>query len=124
MLRFLKALASAGTISVVAALASAAFAEPQTFTQWGWPQPYEKVSEKSVSWLKEKGNGGKDGDGELKNLLELTQMVALMTMLEGKDEEVMVRGVGVTGAEATDKVTVAVADCAAELESTTETPKE
>jgi ABC-type nitrate/sulfonate/bicarbonate transport system substrate-binding protein len=55
MLRFLKALASAGTISVVAALASAAFAEPQTFTQWGWPQPYERVSEKSVSWLKEKG---------------------------------------------------------------------
>jgi hypothetical protein len=47
-----------------------------------------------------------------------------LTVLEGKDEEVMVRGVGVTGAEATDKVTVAVADCAAELESTTETPKE
>ncbi|HWZ49110.1 MAG TPA: 3'-5' exonuclease, partial [Herbaspirillum sp.] len=40
-----------------------------------------------TSWLKEKGNGGKDGDGELKNLLELTQMVALMTMLEGKDED-------------------------------------
>lgn len=40
-----------------------------------------------TSWLKEKGNGGKDGGGELKNLLELTQMVALMTMLEGKDED-------------------------------------
>lgn len=40
-----------------------------------------------VGWLKEKGCGGKDGDGEEKNLLELTQMVALMTMLEGKDEE-------------------------------------
>ncbi|MDB5775579.1 MAG: ATP-dependent helicase Rep [Herbaspirillum sp.] len=40
-----------------------------------------------TSWLKEKGNGGKDRDGDLKNLLELTQMVALMTMLEGKDED-------------------------------------
>jgi ATP-dependent DNA helicase Rep len=40
-----------------------------------------------TSWLKEKGKGGKEGDGELKNLLELTQMVALMTMLEGKDED-------------------------------------
>ena len=25
------------------------------FTEWGWPQPYEKVSDKSVAWLKEKG---------------------------------------------------------------------
>jgi len=40
-----------------------------------------------TSWLKERGCGGKDGEGEEKNLLELTQMVALMTMLEGKDEE-------------------------------------
>ena len=40
-----------------------------------------------TSWLKEKGNGGKERDGDLKNLLELTQMVALMTMLEGKDED-------------------------------------
>jgi ATP-dependent DNA helicase Rep len=40
-----------------------------------------------VNWLKEKGTGGKDGSGEEKSLLELTQMVALMTMLEGKDEE-------------------------------------
>ena len=39
-----------------------------------------------TSWLKEKGNGGKDGDAAEKNLLELTQMVALMTMLEGRDE--------------------------------------
>jgi len=38
-------------------------------------------------WLKEKGNGGKERDGEPKNLLELTQMVALMTMLEGQDED-------------------------------------
>jgi len=40
-----------------------------------------------TSWLKEKGTGGKDGSGEEKSLLELTQMVALMSMLEGKDEE-------------------------------------
>jgi superfamily I DNA/RNA helicase len=29
----------------------------------------------------------RDRDGEEKNLLELTQMVALMSMLEGQDEE-------------------------------------
>jgi len=40
-----------------------------------------------TTWLKEKGNGGKNGDGAEKNLLELTQMVALMTMLEGRDTE-------------------------------------
>jgi hypothetical protein len=36
----------------------------------------------------------------------------------------MVRGVGTAGAAATDMVTVAVADCADELESTTETTNE
>lgn len=25
------------------------------FTEWGWPQPYEKVSDKSIQWLKDKG---------------------------------------------------------------------
>ena len=30
-------------------------AAAQDFTDWGWPQPYEKVSDKSVAWLKEKG---------------------------------------------------------------------
>ena len=40
-----------------------------------------------INWLKERGNGGKDKSGEEKNLLELTQMVALMSMLEGQDEE-------------------------------------
>lgn len=40
-----------------------------------------------VNWLKERGCGGKFGDDEEKNLLELTQMVALMSMLEGKDED-------------------------------------
>ncbi len=40
-----------------------------------------------TNWLKEKGNGGKEGTDPSKSLLELTQMVALMTMLEGRDEE-------------------------------------
>ncbi|ABR89376.1 ATP-dependent DNA helicase Rep [Janthinobacterium sp. Marseille] len=40
-----------------------------------------------TAWLKEKGSGGKEGNDPEKSLLDLTQMVALMTMLEGKDEE-------------------------------------
>jgi ATP-dependent DNA helicase Rep len=40
-----------------------------------------------TGWLKEKCTGGKDGEAPEKSLLELTQMVALMAMLEGKDEE-------------------------------------
>ena len=40
-----------------------------------------------TTWLKEKGSGGKDGTDNEKSLLELTQMVALMSMLEGRDEE-------------------------------------
>ncbi|MBA5686048.1 UvrD-helicase domain-containing protein [Rugamonas apoptosis] len=40
-----------------------------------------------TNWLKDRGRGGKDRDGEEKNVLELTQMVALMSMLEGQDED-------------------------------------
>jgi ATP-dependent DNA helicase Rep len=40
-----------------------------------------------TNWLKEKGTGGRDGSDGERSLLELTQMVALMTMLEGRDEE-------------------------------------
>src|SRR5450830_492738 len=40
-----------------------------------------------TNWLKERGCGGKDKSGEEKNLLELSQMVALMSMLEGQDED-------------------------------------
>jgi ATP-dependent DNA helicase Rep len=47
---------------------------------------YQNVME-FVNWLKDRGRGGKDREGEEKNVLELTQMVALMTMLEGKDED-------------------------------------
>ena len=57
-----------------------AFEERQAQSKW------QNVLE-FVNWLKERGRGGKDRDGEEKNVLELTQMVALMTMLEGKDEE-------------------------------------
>jgi ATP-dependent DNA helicase Rep len=57
-----------------------AFDERQAQSKW------QNVVE-FTSWLKERGCGGKDGDRDEKNLLELTQMVALMTMLEGKDEE-------------------------------------
>ena len=44
--------------SLAAAVAVFALASPaaaQQATEWGWPQPYEKVSEKSVAWLKERG---------------------------------------------------------------------
>jgi sulfonate transport system substrate-binding protein len=27
----------------------------QQFTAWGWPQPYEQVSQKSIDWLKQQG---------------------------------------------------------------------
>ncbi len=40
-----------------------------------------------TNWLKEKGTGGRDGTDPEKSLLDLTQMVALMSMLEGRDEE-------------------------------------
>ena len=49
-----------GTRHLIAAafvglVAAAGPATAQGFTDWGWPQPYEKVSDKSVAWLKEKG---------------------------------------------------------------------
>jgi ABC-type nitrate/sulfonate/bicarbonate transport system substrate-binding protein len=30
-------------------------AQDTQFTEWGWRRPYEKISDKSVAWLKEKG---------------------------------------------------------------------
>ncbi|TFW10265.1 ATP-dependent DNA helicase Rep [Oxalobacteraceae bacterium OM1] len=56
------------------------FDERQAQSKW------ENVTD-FVNWLKEKATGGKDKSNDDKSLLELTQMVALMTMLEGKDEE-------------------------------------
>ena len=43
---------------LLALVVTIAFAPPvtaQQATEWGWPQPYEKVSDKSVDWLKQKG---------------------------------------------------------------------
>ncbi|MBS1169422.1 MAG: ATP-dependent helicase Rep [Burkholderiaceae bacterium] len=57
-----------------------------TFDERQAKEKWQNVLE-FTGWLKEKAKGGKTGDGEEKNLLELTQMVALMTMLEGRDEE-------------------------------------
>lgn len=39
----------------LAVMAPFGAASAQQFSEWGWPQPYEKVSDKSVAWLKEKG---------------------------------------------------------------------
>lgn len=50
--KIVAALAAAG---LAGALATPALAQDGGFTQWGWPQPYEKVSDKSVAWLKDKG---------------------------------------------------------------------
>jgi ABC-type nitrate/sulfonate/bicarbonate transport system substrate-binding protein len=45
------------TSAAGAALAARApaFGKDPAFTDWGWPQPYERVSDKSVAWLKSKG---------------------------------------------------------------------
>ena len=36
-------------------LALPALAQQKKFNDWGWPMPYEKVSAKSIEWLKDKG---------------------------------------------------------------------
>jgi sulfonate transport system substrate-binding protein len=46
---------SAIALALVALVFAAAPARAQNFTPWGWPQPYEKVSDKSIAWLKQKG---------------------------------------------------------------------
>jgi sulfonate transport system substrate-binding protein len=45
----------AALLSILALSAAGAVTQESKFTQWGWPQPYEKVSARSVTWLKEKG---------------------------------------------------------------------
>ena len=50
---FLELAAAVGSIGALAPHAVAAKDAP--FTDWGWPQPYERVSDKSVAWLKSKG---------------------------------------------------------------------
>src|SRR3974390_1517531 len=46
---------AAATLAVL--LSGIVPASAQSFTDWGWPQPYERVSQKSVDWLKQKGWG-------------------------------------------------------------------
>ena len=43
------------TATFVALMCGIVPAAAQSFTDWGWPQPYTKVSDKSVAWLKQKG---------------------------------------------------------------------
>jgi sulfonate transport system substrate-binding protein len=47
-----KSLIAAAFVGLIAMAGPAA---AQGFTDWGWPQPYEKVSDKSIAWLKQKG---------------------------------------------------------------------
>ncbi|HZP79576.1 MAG TPA: ABC transporter substrate-binding protein [Pseudolabrys sp.] len=46
---------SGAALALATFIVTAAPAAAQSFTAWGWPQPYEKVSDKSVAWLKQKG---------------------------------------------------------------------
>lgn len=52
-------LAGAGVVAAAAGLggrrARAGTAGGREFTEWGWPLPYEKVSDKSIEWLKANG---------------------------------------------------------------------
>lgn len=50
-----KALSLLCALTAMMMIAGPAPAQEKGFTPWGWPQPYEKVSDKSVAWLKEKG---------------------------------------------------------------------
>ena len=44
-----------GLLSIGTGFAFAQSASGEKFTEWGWPLPYQKVSPKSVEWLKSKG---------------------------------------------------------------------
>ena len=44
-----------GAAAAAAILPGAVHAQASGTTEWGWPTPHEKVSEKSIAWLKEKG---------------------------------------------------------------------
>jgi len=58
----------------------------QTFDDMQAQDKWQNVLD-FVDWLKQKGNGGREGEDLEKSLLELTQMVALMSMLEGRDQD-------------------------------------
>lgn len=44
-----------GYTAVILAQTGHAYAANPSFTDWGWPQPYERVSDQSIKWLQEKG---------------------------------------------------------------------
>jgi len=46
-----------GVTALGAAVSPAALAQASAtkFNEWGWPQPYEQVSAKSIAWMKQKG---------------------------------------------------------------------
>lgn len=48
-------LLAAGITFGVLALTSVASSAAESATAWGWPQPYEKASDQSIAWLKQKG---------------------------------------------------------------------
>lgn len=48
----LQAAAAMGSAGLLPSLSQA---QGRAATEWGWPQPYEQVSQKSVDWLKSKG---------------------------------------------------------------------
>lgn len=50
-----RVLALMGGLSAMAAVPAIAQPTSASFTDWGWPQPYEQVSAKSIQWLKDKG---------------------------------------------------------------------
>jgi ABC-type nitrate/sulfonate/bicarbonate transport system substrate-binding protein len=47
-----KLIAAGALAALMCAIGPAA---AQRFTDWGWPQPYERISDKSIAWLKQKG---------------------------------------------------------------------
>jgi sulfonate transport system substrate-binding protein len=51
---FLKSATAMATVGSFITV-SDVLAQGRTFTEWGWPQPYERVSQKSLEWLKGKG---------------------------------------------------------------------
>src|SRR5260370_16849805 len=55
LMQFIGRITTSILLAAVAIGAGTAIAVAQSSTDWGWPQPYEKVSDKSVAWLKEKG---------------------------------------------------------------------
>lgn len=50
--QLLQAVAGTAGAAMYPSLASA---QPRTWSDWGWPMPYQQVSSSSVSWLKSKG---------------------------------------------------------------------